>query len=119
MLTSIKSPDMAPTTDFLSFCLCDVQREELGAAPLQQALTHLKDAHALWKNEAKDVWGFVTDRGLGQDLEKELDQEKAFVPMDKKPAELLRAYAVLREEITDRLGDRTSTHATRASSGAL
>ena len=105
VLTGIKSPDMAPTADFLSFCLCDAQREELGAAPLQEALSHLSEANALWKNEATDVWNFVTDRGLGQDLEKELDQEKALVLMDKKPAELLRMYAVLCEEITDRLGD--------------
>src|SRR5262249_40705014 len=43
--------------------------------------------------------------GLSQDLEKELEQEKALVPMDKRPAELLRAYPMLREEVTNRLGD--------------
>ncbi len=105
VLTSIKNADMAPTTDFLSFCLCDTQREEMAAAPLHEALSRLKEAHALWKNEATDVWNFVTDRGLGMDLEKELDQEKQLVPAGKPVGEMLRTYAVLREEITDRLGD--------------
>ena len=105
VLTGIKNPDIAPTTSFLSFCLCDAEREELGAAPLHDALTRLKEAHAIWKNEATDVWNFVTDRGLGQDLEKELDHEKALVPHDKACGELLRTTQVFREEITDRLGD--------------
>jgi hypothetical protein len=104
VLSGIRNGEMAPTTDFLSFCLCDVQRAEIGAAPLHQALSRLKEAGALWKNEATDVWNFVSDRGFGQDLEKELDQEKALVPRDKKPGELLRLYDVLREDITDRLG---------------
>ena len=47
----------------------------------------------------------MTDRGLGQDLEKELDQEEAPIPVDKPAGELLRTYSVLREEITDRLGE--------------
>ncbi len=105
VLTGIKSADMAPTTDFLTFCLCDAQREELAAAPLHEALSRLKEAHALWKNEATDVWNFVTDRGLGQDLEKELDQEKEHIPVGKPAGELLRTYEVFREEITDRLGE--------------
>jgi hypothetical protein len=105
VLAGIKNPDMAPTTAFLSFCLCDAEREELGAAPLLDSLAHLKEAHALWKNEATDVWNFVTDRGLGQDLEKEIDQEKALVPPDKAAGELLRISEALREEITDRLGE--------------
>lgn len=105
VLTGIKSADMAPTTDFLTFCLCDAQREEMAATPVHEALSHLNEANALWKNEATDVWNFVTDRGLGQDLEKELDQEKALIPIDKPAGELLRTYSVLREEVTDRLGD--------------
>lgn len=105
ILTSIKSDDMAPTTDFLSFCLCDAQQEEMAAAPLFEALSRLKEAHVLWKDEVKHVWRFVTDRGLGMDLEKEIDQEKQLVPADKPAAELLRTSAALREEITDRLGD--------------
>src|SRR5581483_9420251 len=96
VLTAIKNPDMAPTTAFLSFCLCDADREELGARPLHDALTRLREAHALRKNEATDVWNFVTDRGLGQDLEKEIDQEKALVSPDKPAGELLRTYEVLR-----------------------
>lgn len=105
VLTGIKNPDTAPTTDFLSFCLCDADRGEMASAQLQDALGRLKEANALWKNEATHVWNFVTDRGLGQDLEKELDLEKALVPVGKAPGELLRSYPVLREEITDRLGD--------------
>ena len=105
VLAGIKNPLLAPTTAFLSFCLCDAEREELGAADLHEALGRLREAHALWKNEATEVWNFVTDRGLGQDLEKEIDQEKALVPSDKSAAELLRTYEVLREEITDRLGE--------------
>jgi len=105
VLTSIKSADMAPTTDFLAFCLRDAQREDMSAASLHEALTRLKDAHSLWKNEATDVWNFVTDRGLGMDLEKELDQEKDHIPAGKPVSELLRTYQFLREEVTDRLGD--------------
>jgi hypothetical protein len=105
VLTGIKNPDTAPTTDFLSFCLCDADQSEMASAQLQDALGRLKEANALWKNEATHVWNFVSDRGLGQDLEKELDLEKALVPAGKAPGELLRAYPVLREEITDRLGD--------------
>lgn len=105
VLTGIKNPDTAPTTAFLSFCLCDADREEIAAAQLHDALVRLKEANALWKNEATDVWDFVTDRGLGQDLEKELEQEKALVPIGKAAGELLRSYPVLREEITDRLGE--------------
>lgn len=105
VLSGVKNPDIAPTTTFLSFCLCDADREELGAARLHEALTRLKEAHAIWKNEATDVWNFVTDRGLGQDLEKELDHEKALVPHDKAAGELLRTFPVFRKEITDRLGD--------------
>lgn len=105
VLAGIKNADMAPTTGFLSFCLCDADREELGAAGLHEALARLKEAHALWKNEATDVWNFVTDRGLGQDLEKEIDQEKAHVPPDKTAGELLHTYDTLRLEVTDRLGE--------------
>lgn len=105
VLSGIKNPDIAPTTSFLSFCLCDAEREEIAAAELHESLGRLKDAHAIWKNEATDVWNFVTDRGLGQDLEKELDQEKALVPSDKAASQLLWTFSVLREEITDRLGD--------------
>jgi len=105
VLSGIKNPDIAPTTSFLSFCLCDSEREELAAAPLHEALTRLKEAHAIWKNEATDVWNFVTDRGLGQDLEKELDHEKALVSHDKACGELLRTFTVFREEVTDRLGE--------------
>lgn len=105
VLSAIKSPDLAPTTSFLCFCMCDSGSEELGATPLVEALTRLKEAHAIWRNEATDVWNFVTDRGLGQDLERELDQEKALVPNVEASGELLRTFAVFREEITDRLGD--------------
>jgi hypothetical protein len=105
VLTGIKNPVLAPTTAFLSFCLCDAEREELGATELHEALARLREAHALWKNEATEVWNFVTDRGLGQDLEKEIDQEKAHISSDKAAAELLRTHEVLREEITDRLGE--------------
>ncbi|MBP3955362.1 hypothetical protein J8F10_08725 [Gemmata sp. G18] len=105
VLAGIKSADMAPTTVFLSFCLCDAEREEIGATALHEALSRLKEAHALWKNEATDVWNFVTDRGLGQDLEKEIDGEKALVPADKTTGELLRTYESLRVEVTDRLGE--------------
>lgn len=105
VLTAIKNPDTAPTTDFLSFCLCDADRSEMASTQLLDGLGRLKEANALWKNEATHVWNFVTDRGLGQDLEKELDLEKALIPVGKSPGELLRDYPVLREEITDRLGD--------------
>ena len=105
VLSAIKNPDIAPTTSFLSFCLCDTDREDLGADALHSGLARLSDAHAIWKNEATDVWNFVTERGLSQDLEKELDHEKALVPHDKASGELLRTVKVLREEITDRLGD--------------
>jgi hypothetical protein len=105
VLSGIKNPDIAPTTAFLSFCLCDADREELAAAVLHEALVRLKEAHAIWKNDATDVWNFVTDRGLGQDLEKELDNEKALIPQYKGSGELLRSFTLLREEITDRLGD--------------
>lgn len=105
VLSGIKNADLAPTTEFLSFCLCDLDREELGATALHEALARLKDAHALWKNEATDVWNFVSDRGHGLDLEKEIDQEKALVPADKSACELLRNCDALREEVTDRLGE--------------
>lgn len=105
ILSATKSPDLAPTTSFLSFCLCDAQPEEVSAKPLHDSLTRLREANALWKNDMTEVWGFVTDSGLGQDLEKELDLEKSNIRTGSSISELLANNLGLREEITDRLGE--------------
>jgi hypothetical protein len=104
VLLAIKNPDVTPTTDILSFSLCDVQKEERGAEPLHDSLRRLNEAGVIWKNEATDVWSFVGERGLGSELDRELDDERALIHKIP-PCELLRRYPQLQGELVDRLGD--------------
>jgi hypothetical protein len=105
ILSVIASPDMAPTTSFLSFCLCDVLRGEASAQPLHAALEHLSAAGALWKNEATEVWTFVAGTGLMTEIDRVLEEELQLVQSDYDPARLLRYHPEIQEDIADRLGD--------------
>jgi len=105
VLSVIATPAMAPTTDFLSLCLCDSTENEVAARPLHEALKRLNEASSLWKNEATNVWGFVGAQGLTTGLDDDLEQEKALISATKGAAELLRESIVLQREIIDLVGD--------------
>lgn len=105
VLSVIATPAMAPTTNFLSFCLCDSTENEVAARPLHEALKRLNDASSLWKNEATNVWGFVGAQGLTTGLDDDLEKEKSLIPSIKGAAELLRESIVLQREIIDLVGD--------------
>ena len=103
ILSVIASPDMAPTTGFLSFCLCDALRRRRRAQPLHAAL-EAGQAGALWKNEATEVWSFVAGTGLISEIEQVVGEELQMVP-DYEPARLLRYHPEIQEDIADRIGD--------------
>lgn len=105
VLSVIATPDMAPTTNFLSLCLCDCAESEVAAKPLHDALKRLSDASSLWKNEATDVWGFVGAQGLTTGLEDDLDAEKLLISATKGAAQLLRESVEVQREIIDLIGD--------------
>ncbi|HBJ34340.1 MAG TPA: hypothetical protein DDZ51_06170 [Planctomycetaceae bacterium] len=105
VLSVIATPAMAPTTNFLSLCLCDSTENEATARPLHEALKRLNDASSLWKNEATNVWGFVGSQGLTTGLDDDLDAEKALIPATKGAAELLRESIDVQREIIDLIGD--------------
>lgn len=105
VLSVIATPAMAPTTAFLSFCLCDVSEHEINANPLHDALKRLSDASSLWKNEATNVWGFVGSQGLTTGLDDDLADEKALIPATKGAAELMRESIELQRELIDLIGD--------------
>lgn len=105
VLSVIATPAMAPTTDFLSLCLCDSTENEVAAKPLHEALKRLNDASSLWKNEATNVWSFVGAQGLTTGLDDDLEEEKALIPATKGAAELLRESIDLQREIVDLVGD--------------
>ncbi len=104
ILSVIASGDMAPTTGFLSFCLCDALRDEAAAQPLQSALDRLSAAGALWKNEATDVWSFVGGKGLASDIDHDVDEEQALIP-DYEAARLLLHFPQVQAEMAERIGD--------------
>ena len=104
ILSVIATPDLAPSTDLLAFCVTDVLRSEVGANPLHEALNRLSESGALWKNDATDVWAFVGGRGLGAGIDQEIEDEIALVPV-KDPARLLREYPQVQMEIVDLLGE--------------
>jgi hypothetical protein len=104
ILSAIATSEMAPTTNFLSFCHCDVTRDESAAQPLHAALQRLSAANAVWMNQATDVWGFVGERGLGTEVDRLVDEELELVP-EAAPALLLRRFPQVQDEIADRLGD--------------
>ena len=105
VLSVIATPDMAPTTNFLSLCLCDCSESEVAAKPLHDALKRLSDAQSLWKNDATDVWGFVGAQGFTTGLEDDLESEKQLIPATKGAAELLRESVEVQCEIMDLIGD--------------
>jgi len=105
VLSVIATPAMAPTTDFLSFCLCDSTEHDIAAKPLHDALKRLSDASSLWKNEATNVWGFVGSQGLTTGLDDDLANEKMHIPATKGAAELMRESIDLQRELIDLIGD--------------
>jgi hypothetical protein len=105
VLSVIATPAMAPTTAFLSFCLCDVSEHDIAANPLHDALKRLSDASSLWKNEATNVWRFVGSQGLTTGLDDDLANEKAHIPATKGAAELMRESIDLQRELIDLIGD--------------
>jgi len=104
ILSVVANRDMAPTTAFLSFCLCDAGRDEPAAAHLHEALTRLSVAGCLWKNESTDIWGFGAGRGIAGDIERSIDEEKALIP-SLPPGELLSRNRVCQDELADYLGE--------------
>lgn len=104
ILSAIATSEMAPTTSFLSFCHCDVLRDESAAQPLHAALERLSAADAVWMNQATQVWGFVGGRGLSSEVDRLVDEELELVP-EAAPALLLRRFPEVQAEIADRLGD--------------
>ena len=105
VLSVIASRDMAPTTDFLCFCLCDVMPTDVKARRLHDALRGLIEAGSLWNNEATDVWGFVGTQGVSAGIEKDLEAEKHLVPKNAGAALLLRRFPEIQPEVIDLLGD--------------
>lgn len=104
ILSVVANRDMAPTTSFLSFCLCDAGRDEPAARQLHEALDRLSAAGCLWKNESTEVWGFGAGRGIASDIEKAIDEQKALIPT-LPPAELLSRYRAVQDELADYLGE--------------
>ena len=104
ILSVIASRELAPTTEFLSFCFCDSSETERQAQPLHEALRRLSDTMALWKNEATNVWGFAGSHGLTTGLAKDLEEELELVP-DMEPGRLLRHYPEIQSELIDLIGD--------------
>ena len=104
ILSVIANTDMPRTTQYLSFCLCDVLPEEVPARAVHEALTRLSAAGSLWKNEATEVWEFIGGRGFMADIEGELEKEKALIPL-LSPTQLLLRFPGLQTEVIDPLGD--------------
>ena len=104
ILSVIATPEMAPTTNFLSFCHFDVYQNESQAHPLHTALERLSAAGSVWKNHATDVWGFVGGRGLGSEVKRLVKEELEQIP-EQPAALLLRCFTEVQSEVADRLGD--------------
>ena len=105
ILSVIASRELAPTTEFLSFCFCDSSETERQAHPLHEALRRLSDTASLWKNEATNVWGFAGSQGLTTGLAKDLEEELELVPDNMEPGRLLRRYPEVQSELIDLIGD--------------
>lgn len=104
ILSVIATPEMAPTTNLLSFCHFDVLQSESSAQPLHAALERLSAAGSIWKNHATDVWCFVGGRGLGTEVDQLVKEELELIP-EHPGALLLRRFPKLQAEVADRLGD--------------
>ena len=104
VLSVVASSSTAPSTAFLSFCLCDTSKDEVAAKALHDSLLRLHGAGCLWKNEATEVWNFGGGKGLTSDIERMLEEELALIP-ELPPTELLIRYPQVQGEIADYLGE--------------
>ena len=104
ILLVIANPDISPTTSFLCFCMGDAELDDAKAGSVLDALTSLSKANVIWKNEATDVWSFVSGQGINTELEDKLKDEKSVI-LKYPAAEMIQKNPQVQNEITDVLGD--------------